>query len=193
VELMNVGINYMREHMPDDARVHYAYLDAGGEAPNVVQAKATVRQLVRARTNRELLGLVERVRRIGEGAALMTETRVEATVVSAVSNVLGNGPLEEAMEAEMERLGPPVFDEADRAFARAIQATLTPAHLADAFRRTGRAPVADQPLADFVVPLAGSATRRRGRRTWATCPGRCRRCRPGSRPAPSGRRSTAGS
>jgi aminobenzoyl-glutamate utilization protein B len=41
VELMNVGVNYMREHMPDDARIHYAYLDAGGEAPNVVQAKAT--------------------------------------------------------------------------------------------------------------------------------------------------------
>jgi aminobenzoyl-glutamate utilization protein B len=74
-----------------------------------------------------------------------------------VSNVVGNGPLEEAMEAEMELLGPPVFDDADRAFARAIQATLTPAHIADAFRRTGRTPVADQPLADFIVPLAGSA------------------------------------
>jgi aminobenzoyl-glutamate utilization protein B len=162
VELMNVGINYMREHMPDDARVHYAYLDAGGEAPNVVQAKATVRQLVRARTNRELIGLVERVRKIGEGAALMTETRVEASVVSAVSNVLGNGPLEEAMEAEMERLGPPVFDAADRAFAREIQATLTPAHLADAFRRTGRRPVEDLPLADFVVPLAQSGDKAQG-------------------------------
>jgi aminobenzoyl-glutamate utilization protein B len=150
---MNVGVNYMREHMPDDARVHYAYLDAGGEAPNVVQAKATVRQLVRARTNRALLDLVERVRKIGAGAALMTETQVSARVVSAVSNVLGNGPLEEAMEAEMERLGPPAFDAADRAFAREIQATLTPAHLADAFRRTGRAPVADQPLADFLVPF----------------------------------------
>jgi aminobenzoyl-glutamate utilization protein B len=162
VELMNVGVNYLREHMPDDARVHYAYLDAGGEAPNVVQAKATVRQLVRARTNRELLGLVERVRKIGEGAALMTGTRVEAGLVSAVSNVLGNAALEAAMEAEMERLGPPVFDEADRAFARAIQATLTPAHMADAFRRTGRTPVADQPLGDFLVPLAASADKAQG-------------------------------
>ena len=40
VELMNVGVNYMREHMPSDARIHYAYLDAGGIAPNVVQADA---------------------------------------------------------------------------------------------------------------------------------------------------------
>ena len=46
VELMNIGVNYMREHMPDDARVHYAYLDAGGPAPNVVQARAVVRQLI---------------------------------------------------------------------------------------------------------------------------------------------------
>jgi aminobenzoyl-glutamate utilization protein B len=49
-ELMNVGVNYMREHMPSDARVHYAYLDAGGIAPNVVQATAKVRYLIRART-----------------------------------------------------------------------------------------------------------------------------------------------
>ena len=133
--------------------MHYAYLDAGGRAPNVVQAKATVRQLVRAARNSELLDLVGRVKKIAEGAALMTETRVESKVVSAVSNVLGNGPLERAMEANMERLGPPPFDEADRAFAREIQATLTPAHIADAFRRARRAPVADQPLADFIVPL----------------------------------------
>jgi aminobenzoyl-glutamate utilization protein B len=43
VELMNVGVNYMREHMPSDARVHYALLDTGGIAPNVVQAHARVR------------------------------------------------------------------------------------------------------------------------------------------------------
>ncbi len=59
---MNIGVNYMREHMPDDARVHYAYLDAGGIAPNVVQAKATVRQLIRARDLKGLADLVARVR-----------------------------------------------------------------------------------------------------------------------------------
>ncbi len=49
VELMNVGVNYMREHMPSDARIHYAVLDAGGVAPNVVQAFAKVRYSIRAR------------------------------------------------------------------------------------------------------------------------------------------------
>src|SRR5206468_993281 len=48
VELMNIGVNYMREHMPSTARIHYAVTDAGGIAPNVVQARATVRYLIRA-------------------------------------------------------------------------------------------------------------------------------------------------
>ncbi len=83
VELMNVGVNYMREHMPSDARVHYAYLDAGGVAPNVVQPTAKVRYLIRARDLVELRRLVERVRKIADGAALMTETKVSSKVVSA--------------------------------------------------------------------------------------------------------------
>ena len=77
VELMNVGVNYMREHMPSDARMHYAILDAGGIAPNVVQAFAKVRYLIRARNLPELNRLIERVRKIADGAALMTETAVQ--------------------------------------------------------------------------------------------------------------------
>lgn len=152
-ELMSVGVNYLREHMPDSARVHYAYLDAGGPAPNVVQARATVRHLIRSREAAELRGLVERVRRIAEGAALMTDTAVEARVFSAVSNLLPNRPLEEAMQRELDRLGPVPFDEADRAFAREIQATLTPDDLASSFARIGMAPEPDLPLFDRVAPL----------------------------------------
>ena len=154
VELMNVGVNYMREHMPDDARVHYAYLDAGGEAPNVVQARATVRQLIRARDNKGLRDLVTRVRKIADGAALMTETRVEARIVSAVSNMLSSPALEHLMEAHLLALGAPVFDEADRAFAAAIRQSLTPEHSADTFWRVGLEVQPDLALADFVVPLA---------------------------------------
>src|SRR5690242_2228906 len=125
VELMNVGVNYMREHMPSDARIHYAMLDAGGVAPNVVQATAKVRYVVRGRDLTAMRSLVERVKKVAAGAALMTETQVDVTVVSAVSNLLGNTPLEEAMQRHMERLGPPPFDDADRKYAAAIQATLT--------------------------------------------------------------------
>ena len=77
IELMNVGVNYMREHMPDTARVHYAYMDTGGNAANVVHAKATVRHLIRASNLMELRSLVDRVYKIADGAALMTETIVE--------------------------------------------------------------------------------------------------------------------
>ncbi len=154
VELMNVGINYMREHMPDDARVHYAYLDAGGVAPNVVQHKATVRQLVRAKDGPALRSLIERVKKIAEGAALMTETGVEARVFTGVSNLIGNRPLEEAMQTELERLGPVDFDEEDRVFARDIQKTLTPDDIAVSFRRCGMPPPEEGlALCDFVAPL----------------------------------------
>ena len=152
VELMNVGVNYMREHMPSDARIHYAMLDAGGIAPNVVQAFAKVRYLVRARTLPELTRLIARVRKIADGAALMTETTVETAVVSAVSNLMGNTALEKAMHENLARIGPPPFDEADRAKAREFQATLTEEDIEASFRRAGMPMRPDVPLCDEVVP-----------------------------------------
>lgn len=153
VELMNVGVNYLREHMPDEARIHYAYIDAGGTAPNVVQARATVRQLIRAADLPGLRALVARVRRVADGAALMTETEVETQVFSGVSNLLGNRPLEEAMQRAFDALGPVRFDADDRAFARAIRRTLTAEDIAATFRRIGMEPDYDLPLCDFVAPL----------------------------------------
>jgi aminobenzoyl-glutamate utilization protein B len=154
VELMNVGVNYMREHMPSSARVHYAYLDAGGIAPNVVQAKAKVRYLIRASDLSELTPLVNRVRKIADGAALMTETTVTTQVVSAVSNLMGNDPLEKLMDDNFQRLGPPEFDDADRAYAERIRATMTPADIAAAFDRAGVPVRRDLAMCDFIVPLA---------------------------------------
>ncbi len=153
VELMNIGVNYLREHMPDDARVHYAYLDAGGIAPNVVQARATVRQLIRASNLADLADLVARVRAIADGAALMTGTRVESRVHSAVSNLVGNRPLEEAMQRQLDALGPVPFDAADRDFAERIRATLGKGDIAASFQQMGRKPDYDLPLCNFVVPL----------------------------------------
>ncbi|MGL4286688.1 MAG: M20 family metallopeptidase [Phreatobacter sp.] len=152
VELMSVGVNYMREHMPSDARIHYAVLDTGGIAPNVVQATARVRYSIRARDLPGMLELVERVHKVAKGAAMMTETEVEMRIVSAVSNVLGNGPLEKAMHSILEDLGPPHFDEQDRAFANEIRSTLSAQDIAAVYRSIGM-PETDAPLADFLVPL----------------------------------------
>ena len=152
VELMNVGVNYMREHMPSDARVHYAVLDTGGIAPNVVQAHARVRYSIRARDLRGMLELVQRVKKIAEGAALMTETKMEMRIVSAVSDLLGNTPLEQAMHGVMEELGPPHFDDADRAFAQEIRKTLQPQEIASIWRTIGMEDTG-APRADFLVPM----------------------------------------
>ena len=152
VELMNVGVNYMREHMPSDARIHYAMLDGGGVAPNVVQAIAKVRYAVRARDLRGMRALVERVKKVAEGAAMMTETRMDANVVSAVSNLLGNTPLEQAMQRQMEHLGPPPFDAEDHRYAAAIQATLTHEDIASGYARAGVPVRRDTPLCDFIIP-----------------------------------------
>jgi aminobenzoyl-glutamate utilization protein B len=157
VELMNVGVNYMREHMPSDARIHYAYLDAGGIAPNVVQGRAKVRYLIRARDVRELVPLVARVRKVADGAALMTETTVQTQVISAVSDLLANAPLEEAMHANLSRLGAPEWTEEDRAFAAQIQATLREEDIASAYRRHGLKPEQGKPLHDAIVPISPDA------------------------------------
>jgi aminobenzoyl-glutamate utilization protein B len=152
VELMNVGVNYMREHMPSDARIHYAMIDGGGIAPNVVQGFAHVRYSVRAMDLPGMLALLERVKKIAHGAALMTETEVEIEVLSAVSNLMANEPLEAAMFDTLQRLGPPDFDEADRAFARKIQETLGPDDIASAYKRVGMKQRTDEPLCDTIVP-----------------------------------------
>jgi aminobenzoyl-glutamate utilization protein B len=158
VELMSVGVNYMREHMPSDARVHSAILDAGGVAPNVVQAFAKVRYLIRAPTLPELSGLIARVRKIADGAALMTETKVTTQVISAVSNLLANTPLEHAMQDNLDRLGPPPFDDADHAAAREFQATLSDEDIAASYRRAGIPVQAGVPLCDRIIPLDVSSS-----------------------------------
>ncbi|MBD2747460.1 amidohydrolase [Microvirga sp. BT688] len=121
VELMNVGVNYMREHMPSDARVHYAITNTGGDAPNVVQAYAESLYLVRSPHLPDAERLFERVKKIAEGAALMTETSVSVQITDATSNVVPNKALQEAMFENMRRLGPPAFDESDVAFAEKLQ------------------------------------------------------------------------
>jgi aminobenzoyl-glutamate utilization protein B len=152
VELMSVGVNYMREHMPSDARVHYALLDTGGIAPNVVQAHARVRYSIRARDLPGMNELVHRVHKVAQGAAMMTETQVQMNIISAVSNILPNTPLERALYRIMEDLGPPHFDEADKDFAARIQSTLSEQDIAAVYYAVGMEPTT-RPLADFIVPL----------------------------------------
>jgi aminobenzoyl-glutamate utilization protein B len=117
-----------------------------------VQAFSKVRYSIRARDVRGMNALVARVQKIADGAALMTETSVEVFVTSGVSNLLGNTPLEKAMQGQLERLGPPPFDAADRKYAADIQATLSAEDIASSYARIAMPVQKDKPLADFVVP-----------------------------------------
>lgn len=118
---MNVGVNFLREHMPQDCRVHYAITDTGGRAANVVQASAEVLYLIRAPDMPQALELAGRVEKVARGAAMMTETAVEIVFDTASTNLLPNITLETAMHENMVTLGPIAFDDADMAFARKIQ------------------------------------------------------------------------
>ncbi|MGE7369506.1 M20 family metallopeptidase [Neorhizobium sp. NPDC001467] len=151
VELMNVGVNYLREHMQQDCRIHYAVLDTGGISPNVVQAYAKVRYVVRAPDLPGLLSLIERVQKVAQGAALMTETRMESAILSGVSNLMVNTPLMDVMQDIWDSVGTPDFDARDIAFAEQIRATLSPEDIAASWRQE-ELDERDIPLADFVLP-----------------------------------------
>ncbi|MCE0504013.1 amidohydrolase [Roseivivax sp. GX 12232] len=151
VELMNVGVNYLREHVPQDARIHYALLDAGGIAPNVVQSQAVVRYSVRALKRRDMQKVLERVRRVAEGAAMMTETKVEMHFISAMSDLMDNPPLYKLLQRHFEAAGPAELTEEDHAYGKRIQATLTEEDIEAAYLAFGVTP-SDKSMCDFVVP-----------------------------------------
>ncbi len=117
-ELMSVGVNYLREHMIDQARIHYAYSDTGGTAPNVVQDRATVKYEVRSPKVGQVNELFERVVNVAKGAALMTDTRMEYEVTMAFSDYITNDALAEIADRALRDVGAPDWDEDDFKLAK---------------------------------------------------------------------------
>ncbi len=126
VELMNVGVNYLREHVKDDVRMHYIITE-GGKAPNIVPEEAEVYYYLRAAKMDYLAEVIERVRKVAEGAAMMTETTVEITVEDGYSPVLSNHTLADLQYRAMELIGPITFTQGEIDYAQAVN---------DAFPRT---------------------------------------------------------
>jgi len=118
VELMNIGVQFLREHMPNYCRVHYAITDAGGMSPNVVQAHAEVLYLIRGADNATVKDLYQRVNDIAKGAALMTSTKESHVFIKACSNLVHNTVLRKVMHDKMVAIGSPEMDETDIATAR---------------------------------------------------------------------------
>ena len=120
VELMNVGVNYLREHVETDVRMHYAITNSGGTAPNVVQKYAEVSYLIRAPRKQQVMDVFKRVEKIAEGAALMTETTVQLEFEGAASDLIPNTTLAEVMQTELNKMAPIDFTAEEHAFAREI-------------------------------------------------------------------------
>ena len=137
---------------PQESRIHNAYLEACGTAPNVVQARAVTRYAIRSTTLSGMRALNERVQAIARGAALMTGTKVDISIMSEEANMQGNTPLEEAMQQAMDRLGGVPFDDTDRAYAARIQATLSDEDIDAEYRQNGLLARKGSPLRDYVVP-----------------------------------------
>ena len=116
-ELMNVGVNYLREHVKSDARMHYAYLNDGGDAPNIVPASATLLYALRAPESAYVTELYDRVSDVAKGAALMTGTRVSCRTVSAYAELLSVPAMEALMMEAMQAAEKPEYTDDDYEYA----------------------------------------------------------------------------
>lgn len=121
VELMNVGANYLREHVIQEARIHYAMIDGGGFSPNVVQANASVLYQIRAPKMKDTREIYNRVINIAKGAALMTDTELEIVFDRGSSNLILNDTLDKVLYKSFKEVGPVPIDEKDIEFAKEIR------------------------------------------------------------------------
>lgn len=113
-ELMNIGVNFLREHVEDDVRIHYAFMDVGGTSANVVQSSSTLHYYIRAKNAEDLPDLYERVLKVAKGAALMTETQLEVIWDSACLNVIPNKILSKVMYEAASSISPmKIYDHLD--------------------------------------------------------------------------------
>lgn len=123
VEAFNFMVNLMREHLPQETRIHYV-ITAGGHAPNVVPDYAQAYYYARHPDAGALLGIWERIEQAARGAAAGTGTTVDWEIMHGSHSLLANPVIGERMQANLEALGGVAWDAEERAFAERIHATL---------------------------------------------------------------------
>lgn len=124
-ELMNVGVNYLREHVPDDVRMHYIYTN-GGEKPNIVPDRAEVWYYLRANSRKTVDDVRERVLNIARGAALMTGTSAEMELLTGCSSTKLNTAMNQVFYDAMARTPLPTYTDAEMSLLNAIDRQLDP-------------------------------------------------------------------
>lgn len=119
VQLMNLGVEFLREHVKSDTRIHYCIRN-GGERPNVVPDHSTVSYYIRNQTKKDNMETVERVIEIAAGAAVMTGTEAVCRVLGGSSDSLLNYTLNEVLYQSLLKIPPITYSEEERTFARIL-------------------------------------------------------------------------
>lgn len=128
VELMNVGCNYLREHVMDSARIHYT-TDSGGFAPNIVPSRASAWYFVRAPHMSDVKDILARIEKIAQGAALMTETQMRMEIEYGCCEMLRNRRFADLTYRNLLEAEPPALTDEELALAKALQAEISPSFL----------------------------------------------------------------
>lgn len=137
VELMNIGVNFMREHIVQEARIHYV-VERGGEQPNVVPPYARSWYYVRAPERHQVDQIYEWVLKTADGADLMARTTHEVEFLEGAYNLLPNKRLSELVTSNMRDIGAPEYDKKEMGFAKRIASTITKEDKAAGLRQTKR-------------------------------------------------------
>ncbi len=151
VELMNIGVNYMREHVREDARFHYVITDGGGQ-PNVVPPQAQVWYYIRADRHEDMERYARWIMDIARAAAMMTQTKVTIDIITDNHELVPNRPLSELLHEVFRQIGPPQFTDEEKAFARQLQEPLEE-QLGVKYTK---------PLDDAIAPLPDKPTAMKG-------------------------------
>ena len=158
VMLMDAGVNYMREHVPPDSRIH-SVVTSGGQAPNVVPAYAQVWYFVRAPQREQVEEIYRWMQDIAKGAALMSGTRCEIEFITGCYNLLPNAVMSDLLHDKMAEVDDMRFTEQERQFAKELQATFPDGSVKRGFDWTQQSTSArldpaeiDDPLWERVLP-----------------------------------------
>ncbi len=137
IELMNIGVNFMREHIVQEARVHYV-IEEGGKQPNVVPDYARSWYYIRAPEREQVNQIYDWVLKIAEGAALMTQTELKVEFIEGLSNELPSRELSKLVIANMREIGAPEYTKDDLLFAKEMAKSVTREMKAEQLRASKR-------------------------------------------------------
>ena len=122
-ELMNIGVQFLRELIIPEAKIHYAVTDTGGDAVNVVQAHAEAVYMIRAPKMEQVMEVCRRVNLIAEGAATMTETKCAITFIKGCSNLLNNSVIGRRYHENLKAFGVPEYTAEELEYAQNMKNT----------------------------------------------------------------------